>query len=75
MQIDLARGACPMRRPLATICPSVSLLCYRIAVRPLAAGVASAISAIIFLTMASPNELKSLASMTKLPGPPVTLSR
>src|SRR5262245_1480026 len=35
----------------------------------------SAISAIIFLTIASPNELKSFASSTKLPGPPMTLSR
>jgi hypothetical protein len=34
-----------------------------------------ATSAIIFLTMASPNELKSLATMTNAFGPPTTLLR
>jgi hypothetical protein len=36
---------------------------------------AAAISAISFLTMALPNALKSSATITKAPGPPMTLSR
>src|SRR5262249_44498226 len=36
---------------------------------------ASAISAIIFLMMACPKDLKSWASRMKRPGPPMTLSR
>ena len=38
-------------------------------------GSAWATSAIIFLTMAWPNELKSFAASTKAPGPPMTLLR
>ena len=46
---------------------------YRVDISP--RGATSAISAINFLMSKLPKELKSFATRTKAPGPPITLSR
>ena len=61
------------RRDFATKCPRIARAQRRSGPAP--GGVASAISAIIFLMIAWPKELKSFASTTKAPDPPITLSR
>ena len=72
----MGAGAVRLLPPLAAGTNKEVEAVYRAAAaRRGACSRASATSAIIFSMMASPNELKSLATSTKAPGPPTTLVR